>query len=71
MPAACEQTLYFANDVQVTRTLVRIDDASYPINGIGTAFIKPAKRALPALLAMMVLLGGVISLPSCPLWRLC
>ena len=58
MPAACEQTLYFADGVQVIRTSVRLDGASYPINGIGIVLIKPVERALPALLAMMFLLDA-------------
>ena len=60
MPAAYEQTLYFVDGVQVTPTLVRIDDASYPINGIGSVFIKPAKRTLPVLLAILFLLVAVV-----------
>ena len=64
MPAAHEQTPYFVDGVQVTSTLVRIDDASYPINGIGSVFIKPAKRTPSVLLAVLFLLVAIKSSQS-------
>ncbi len=57
MSAAADDTILATATVSISKTLVRIDGVTYPVNGIGSVFVK--RPRIVGLLLAALFLGGM------------
>jgi hypothetical protein len=59
-----DKTIFQANDVQVSKTLVRIGATSYPVNSIGSVLVVEPNRLPLYILPGICATIGVVALPG-------